>query len=76
MMKTSWLSKLIISTLPVIAVQAPALAEARGDTPPPVGGWFLGLEKAILIIIFGAIVFLSTTTEHLTTENIQYLTTV
>ena len=60
----------------MIVVQAPALAEARGDTPPPVGGWFLGLEKAILKIIFGAIVFLSTTTEHLTTENIQYLTTV
>ena len=70
------LAKVIISPLPVIVEQAPALAAARGDTPPPVGGWFLGLEMAILIIIFGAIVFLSTTTEHLTTENIQYLTTV
>ena len=60
----------------MIVVQAPALAAARGDTPPPVGGWFLALEMAMLIIIFGAIVFLSTTTEHLTTENIQYLTTV
>ena len=59
----------------MIVVQAPALAAARGDTPPPVGGWFLELEMAILSI-FGAIVFLSTTTEHLTTENIQYLTTV
>ena len=70
------LAKMIISPLPVIVVQAPALASALGDIPPPVGGWFLGLENAILIIIFGAIVFLSTTTEHLTTENIQYLTTV
>ena len=41
---------MIVPILPVIVEQAPALASALGDTPPPVGGWFLGLEKAILSI--------------------------